>query len=146
MSRTAACSCGQLTVTVVGEPDYVAACSCLECQKSTGSVFGVSTYWPKTALLAIAGKSTCWRRGSWKGRWLDNYFCPVCGSTLYWYAESAPELDRHLRRQLRRPRLPAPDLRRLVREQAPLGQFPGRVQAAPAAIHLSPLSRGAGEG
>ena len=25
MSRTAACSCGQLTVTVEGEPDYVAA-------------------------------------------------------------------------------------------------------------------------
>ena len=64
MSRTAACSCGQLTVTIAGEPDYVAACSCLECQKSTGSVFGVSTYWPKAALVSIAGRSTCWRRGS----------------------------------------------------------------------------------
>ena len=91
MSRTAACSCGQLTVTVAGEPVYVAAGSCLECQKGTGSVFGVSTSWPKAALVAIAGKSTCWRRSSWAGRWLDNYFCPVCGSTVYWYAESAPD-------------------------------------------------------
>jgi hypothetical protein len=90
MSRTAACSCGQLTVTIAGEPDYVAACSCLECQKSTGSVFGVSTYWPKAAVVSIMGNSTCWRRGSSAGRWIDNYFCPVCGSTLYWYMEGAP--------------------------------------------------------
>jgi len=90
MSRTAACSCGQLTVTIAGEPDYVAACSCLECQKSTGSVFGVSTYWPKAAVASIVGNSTCWRRGSSAGRWIDNYFCPVCGSTLYWYMEGAP--------------------------------------------------------
>src|SRR5919108_6331865 len=91
MTRTAACSCGQLTVTVAGEPAAVAACSCLECQKSTGSVFGVSTYWPKAALQGIVGAATCWRPGPWKGRWVDNYFCPVCGSTVYWYAEAAPD-------------------------------------------------------
>ena len=56
-----------------------------------GSVFGVSTYWPKSALVSIAGKSTCWRRSSWKGRWIDNFFCPVCGSTVYWYAEATPD-------------------------------------------------------
>jgi hypothetical protein len=80
-----------LSVAVDGEPDFVAACSCLECQKATGSVFGVSTYWPKSAVKEIKGPSTVWRRHSWNGRWLDNYFCPVCGSTLYWYAEFSPD-------------------------------------------------------
>ena len=91
MTRTAACSCGQLTVSVTGEPDFVAACSCIECQRGSGSVFAVSSYWPKTAIEAIAGERTCWRRGSWKGRWVDNYFCPVCGSTVFWYVEFAPD-------------------------------------------------------
>jgi len=92
MTRTAACSCGQLTVTMDGKPASVGACSCRECQKSTGSVFGISSYWPKTAVVEIKGKSTVWRRGSDAGRWVDSYFCPTCGSTLYWYAEALPDV------------------------------------------------------
>ena len=92
MTRTAACSCGQLRVTMNGKPAMVAACSCRECQKSTGSVFGVSSYWPKTLLVAIEGESKVWRRGSDAGRWIDNYFCPTCGSSLYWYAEAMPDM------------------------------------------------------
>jgi hypothetical protein len=91
MNRTAACSCGQLRVTVSGKPGSVAACSCIECQRSTGSVFGISSYWPKAAVVAIEGKGTLWRRSSDSGRHIDNYFCPTCGSTLYWYAEAAPD-------------------------------------------------------
>lgn len=91
MQRTASCSCGQLSVTVNGDPEEVTVCHCFECQKSTGSVFGVSTYWAKGACVAIKGEATLWRRSSDSGRWLDNYFCPVCGSTLYWYAEFAPD-------------------------------------------------------
>jgi hypothetical protein len=90
-ARTAACSCGQLRVTVTGKPGSVGACSCRECQKSTGSVFGISSYWPKSAVASIEGKSTVWRRGSDAGRWVDSYFCPTCGSTLYWYAEALPD-------------------------------------------------------
>lgn len=90
MNRTAACSCGQLKVTMSGKPGSVAACSCIECQKSTGSVFGVSSYWPKTAIVAIAGESRVWRRSSDSGRWIDNYFCPTCASTVFWYMEAAP--------------------------------------------------------
>jgi hypothetical protein len=60
-------------------------------QKSTGSVFGVSALWPKSAVAAIEGKSTVWRRISESGRWIDSHFCPTCGSTLYWYAEALPD-------------------------------------------------------
>jgi hypothetical protein len=91
MIRTASCSCGQLKLTMQGDPTDVTVCHCFECQKSTGSVFGVSTYWPKSACRSMEGESKLWRRSSDAGRWLDNYFCPVCGSTVYWYAEFAQD-------------------------------------------------------
>lgn len=89
--RTAACSCGQLTVTVSGDPAYVATCNCLECQKSTGSVFGTSSYWSKSQICDIQGDRRLYRRGSFEGRLVDNYFCAHCGSTVFWFGEFDPD-------------------------------------------------------
>jgi hypothetical protein len=47
MARTAYCSCGALRVDVSGEPEAVVACHCGECQRRTGSVFGVGAYYKK---------------------------------------------------------------------------------------------------
>jgi hypothetical protein len=46
MAREAACSCGQLRVTVEGEPVRVSMCHCLACQRRTGSAFGIQARWP----------------------------------------------------------------------------------------------------
>jgi hypothetical protein len=91
MDRTAVCSCGQLSVTVSGDPAMHGICSCLECQKTSGSAFSYSGYWPNAAVQRISGRSTVWRRSSDSGRWADTYFCPVCGSTVYGYSEFAPD-------------------------------------------------------
>lgn len=37
--RNARCGCGGLTVTTRGEPLVVYACSCLNCQRESGSAF-----------------------------------------------------------------------------------------------------------
>lgn len=66
-------------------------CSCLECQKLTGSTFYHHGYWAKSAVQRISGKSTTWRRSSDGGRWVDGYFCPVCGSSVYSFAEFDPD-------------------------------------------------------
>ena len=89
-ARTAACSCGQLRVTVTGEPAFVSACSCRDCQRRAGSVFGVSAFWPKAAVAVLEGESQVWRRISDSRRWIDNHFCRTCGNTLYWHAEALP--------------------------------------------------------
>ncbi|MDB5537376.1 MAG: hypothetical protein JWQ65_2251, partial [Devosia sp.] len=34
-SRTASCSCGQLSIEVEGEPGGVGVCHCLACQRRT---------------------------------------------------------------------------------------------------------------
>ena len=37
-TRRAACSCGQLYLTIEGEPSRISMCHCLECQRRTGAV------------------------------------------------------------------------------------------------------------
>ena len=36
--RRTACSCGQLHLTIEGDPSRISTCHCLECQRRTGSV------------------------------------------------------------------------------------------------------------
>jgi len=87
MARSARCSCGQLSVVVTGEPQEVLLCHCFECQRYSGSAFGVSTYWPKASVQSITGESKTFRRISDAGRWIERHFCSTCGDTVYWYAE-----------------------------------------------------------
>ena len=108
MPRTATCSCGQLSIAMNGEPAEILVCHCLECQKSTGSVFGTASYWGKDAIAAITGASTLYRRSSDSGRWVDNYFCPRCGSTVYWYLEVLPDVVGISVGNFADPKFPAP--------------------------------------
>jgi hypothetical protein len=90
MKREAKCSCGQLCIRVVGDPKIVAACSCLSCQRRTGSVFGVSSYFDNEQVAEISGESNSFRRTTESGRWGERYFCPGCGTTVYWKSELFP--------------------------------------------------------
>jgi hypothetical protein len=92
MSRTARCPCGQLSITVSGEPRYAGICSCLQCQRRTGSAFSYNSYWPKANVVAIAGEHVTWRRGSDSGRRIELHICPTCFGTVFWYADYDPEL------------------------------------------------------
>jgi len=92
MKRTATCSCGQLSVTIEGDPEFHGLCSCFECQKASGGAFSYSGYWPKSAVREIRGDSTRWRRIAESGKWLDTHFCPVCGSAVFFYGEFAPDM------------------------------------------------------
>jgi len=75
MTRTAHCCCGSLRAEATGEPVFVGACHCLECQRRTGSPFGISTYFPKEQ-VRTEGPSTVYVRGSDSGRKIENSFLP----------------------------------------------------------------------
>src|SRR3954465_14570033 len=90
--RTAACACGQLSITLDGEPQRISICNCLECQRRTGGVFGVGAYFDKAMVRAIGGKSTRYVRGADSGNKLAFDFCPTCGTTLYWENEGRPNV------------------------------------------------------
>jgi hypothetical protein len=89
--RHAACSCGQLSVTVRGEPVRISVCHCLECQRRTGSAFGAQARF-RAADVEISGASTAWRRIADSGHAITFHFCPGCGSTVYYRPEDQPEL------------------------------------------------------
>ena len=88
-SREASCSCGNLRVICEGDPKYVLACHCLDCQRRTGSVFGVSAYF-REAQITSSGASKIFVRDGQDGRKLQIRFCPECGTSIYWTLDIRP--------------------------------------------------------
>jgi hypothetical protein len=67
----------------MGEPELVAACSCEECQRRTGSIVSVNSYWQRYK-VATSGAAKRYSRKGHSGGDVAFYFCPACGSTVYW--------------------------------------------------------------
>lgn len=80
-SRTASCSCGQLSIRVHGEPRGVGICHCLACQQRTGSVFAALASF--SAPYEVTGKATEYVRVGDQGARFIFRFCPVCGTTVF---------------------------------------------------------------
>lgn len=80
-SRTATCSCGQLSITVHGEPRAWGICHCLACQRRTGSVFAsLAGFAPP---YDVKGVATEYVRTGDQGARFKFRFCPVCGTNLF---------------------------------------------------------------
>ena len=90
MRRRAECSCGQLAVTVEGEPLRLSVCHCLACQRRTGSVFAMQARY-LAANATIEGRSTSFDRTGDEGGVATFHFCPVCGSTVHYGFTDLPE-------------------------------------------------------
>jgi hypothetical protein len=84
MTRMAECACGALKVKVEGEPLAVGLCSCIQCQKRTGSAISVSAYFLKDNVQPISGTYNTFVRPGDSGAKLTIYFCPTCGSSIFW--------------------------------------------------------------
>jgi hypothetical protein len=86
--RIARCCCGSLRAKAIGEP-LVVACFCEECVRRTGSTFGAGTYWLREN-VEVSGPATRYERDGQEGRKVRLYFCPTCGSTVYWDNDRRP--------------------------------------------------------
>jgi hypothetical protein len=89
--HTARCSCGALSISVTGEPVRVHACSCLACQRRTGSALANNAFFETAAVTSIVGEATIYREIRESGRWQDYHFCPICGVSVYLKVEIAPD-------------------------------------------------------
>ena len=85
------CQCGQLAVRLPGPTPAVVACHCIDCQRRTGSPFGVMAYYPEDQ-LTITGHARRYARKAASGGIFETYFCPECGSTVYARAAKHPTL------------------------------------------------------
>ncbi len=85
-TRTATCSCGQLTATVTADPVRVSVCHCLACQRRTGSVFGAQARFRSEA-VQVEGEARQYIRVGDEGGKATFSFCPSCGATVHYKIE-----------------------------------------------------------
>ena len=81
---------GSLRATTQGEPLMVVICHCKACQRQTGALAASVAGFAK-AQVEIRGESKVFDRHGDSGRNVRFYFCPRCGSSLYWEADGRPE-------------------------------------------------------
>jgi hypothetical protein len=87
----ARCICGAIALSLSGPSKLVVACHCLDCQRRTGAPFGVGAFYPADA-VAISGTAKEFTRTAASGRKVRMYFCPDCGTTIYWKADLMPTM------------------------------------------------------
>jgi len=87
----AQCACGELVVTVPGPSLAVVACHCVDCQRRTGSPFGVGAYYPSES-VGVCGATHEFIRPSAAGGSFKTFFCPRCGSSVFWVAAKHPSM------------------------------------------------------
>ena len=80
--QTASCNCGQLSLSVSGDPIRVSVCHCNACQKRTGSAFGVQARYPLSQ-VSFTGVSHHYQRVGDDGATITFEFCPHCGGNLW---------------------------------------------------------------
>jgi hypothetical protein len=103
----ARCSCDALTLTLPGPSKLVVACHCLDCQRRTGAPFGVGAFYPVDAVV-VSGTPKEFTRDAASGGKVHAYFCPNCGSTIYWKTDNLPSLIGVAVGALADPKYPAP--------------------------------------
>jgi len=89
--RSAACQCGQANIVCHSEPVRVTICHCLACQARSGSAFGYQARFDENE-IEISGELAEFLRVSDDGTRISQYFCPNCGSGLYYWSEAEPDL------------------------------------------------------
>ncbi|MGV8854035.1 MAG: GFA family protein [Devosia sp.] len=88
---SAACACGAIAMSLDGPVMSMLLCSCLDCQRASGSGHAGVALVPKAA-LTIAGKPKTFNRPSDSGATFTRHFCADCGTPLYGQSSRAPEL------------------------------------------------------
>ena len=90
--RIARCCCGDLSLTLQGEPERVIRCHCHYCQRRTGSVFQVSAWFFEDQIVSRTGSPRIFNDTDNNPSVTDYSFCGRCGSTVYWTLRPYPGL------------------------------------------------------
>ena len=87
------CQCGSVRFVTIGDPVRAMACHCTTCKLRTGAPYGVGVYFSDTEVEFESGKLATFRfKSDTSGRWIQNEFCTMCGSTVSWTLEMRPGL------------------------------------------------------
>ena len=87
----AQCLCGALKLKLREPAKLVVACHCFACQRRTGAPFSAGAFYAIDT-VEISGAVTEFVHVGDSGRTVRLYFCPTCGSTIYWKPEALPSM------------------------------------------------------
>ncbi|MFB0611162.1 GFA family protein [Aurantiacibacter poecillastricola] len=77
------CQCGKLSADISDDAQAMTVlCHCTDCQRRSGSPFGVMAYYDAAA-VTLVGEATEYERATDSGSTFTTGFCPNCGSTVY---------------------------------------------------------------
>jgi hypothetical protein len=85
------CQCGSIRYRIEREPLFLAVCHCTECQRQSGSAFGMSLAVPADAFQNSGALKTFEVRCD-SGRKKTCAFCPECGTRIYHLTENGMSL------------------------------------------------------
>jgi hypothetical protein len=106
-TRVATCTCGQVRVTCAGDPVMVSLCHCADCQKRTGSSFGIAAFFQRQD-VETSGVTRHYTRSSDSGSPVTFHFCPNCGSSVFWEPQRKPGVIAVAVGAFADPKFPAP--------------------------------------
>lgn len=77
------CQCGACGFEIAAEPLTAYLCHCSDCQKQSGSAFGMAIVVPREAFRLRNGETQTYVKTAASGRAADCLFCRSCGNRLY---------------------------------------------------------------
>jgi hypothetical protein len=77
------CQCARVRYRIEGKPLAVVVCHCTECQRQSGSAFGMSMAVPRDAFRLLSGELRAFDVSCDSGRIKTCTFCPTCGTRIY---------------------------------------------------------------
>lgn len=89
-AKEGSCQCGRVRYRVEGHPSTLGACHCTECQRQTGSAFGLSWIVPSATFQLLSGKLATFTVTCDSGRKKDCSFCPDCGTRIHHVVQDVP--------------------------------------------------------
>ncbi|MGH0035715.1 MAG: GFA family protein [Myxococcota bacterium] len=81
--REGGCQCGALRYRIRGEPRGLAVCHCTECQRQSGSAFGMSLAVGPSDFEILSGRLRTFEVVCDSGRPKTCAFCPECGVRIH---------------------------------------------------------------
>lgn len=84
------CQCGQVRYEVVRPPQKLVVCHCTDCQRQSGSAFGMTLVVNEADFRLTQGELKTFASKSAAGRAKLGAFCPQCGTRIYHKPEWRP--------------------------------------------------------
>lgn len=136
--RAGGCQCGAIRYRIDGDPGMVSVCHCAECQRQSGSAFGMTLVLRQDQFSLLQGTPKCFVRATDSGRTMQCHFCSDCGNRIYHVTERAPGEVRLKPGTLDDTRWLQPQVQGWTSRQQPWLELPAQLRAFSRQPQMSP--------